>query len=602
MLRRIVRVGQPLGCGLSALVAVVAAPCALADDLVPPKVLVTSPGGINVADGSFIYSVTDLAIGPMKLERFQVTGPKNGLVAPATPHISSAMGDNFDIYVAANFKHATKPPFPLPERYEPVVHLGASAQGVYELPTTAPFAISPNNLDANGGNLSLTGGVFNGNMVYTDRDGTVFTFDATNVPAPLAAPSQRIAQIAFADGRLQTFYYVGTAKQLKRVDDSSGYAIVFDYDASGFTADACAFDTAQTYVSNATTCTGAALKVTYSHDSANNLMSVVDVTGQTTTFNGGSWGVTCIKPPGYSTCKVALNYGPGIYPTTQTMADGSVWSAANSDPTAVDAVSAVPDADCGEENSLTDPNGKITYMNFTNTSPCRITDPDGNTTTYQYTGAVPYNYFGSSYHDGSMLIEADFPEGNKYLAEYHGIYNSVTKETWKAKPGSTLADRVITYTYSSSVVGAKIATKTDPNGNVTNYDYYSWGGIKSEMQPAPTSGAARPLKLYDYVQKYAYIKNASGALVAAATPIWVANSETECQTVAGSSTATCDTAAPIMVTTYEYNTGVVADNLLLRGKVVTANGLSLRTCYGYDAQSNRIWETSPRGTTSASCS
>jgi hypothetical protein len=155
---------------------------------------------------------------------------------------------------------------------------------------------------------------------------------------------------------------------------------------------------------------------------------------------------------------------------------------------------------------------------------------------------------------------------------------------------------------SNRPVCAEPTWKKDANGNQTDFAYYDWGGVKSEMLPAPTTSAARPLKLYDYVQKYAYIKNAGGTLVAASVPVWLANSETDCQTVAGSSTATCDTAAPITVVTYEYGANGTADNLLLRGKVVSSGGVSLRTCYGYDARSRKIWEASPRGTTGASCS
>lgn len=32
---------------------------ALAQDAIPPKIYSTMPGGINVSDGSFVYSMTD---------------------------------------------------------------------------------------------------------------------------------------------------------------------------------------------------------------------------------------------------------------------------------------------------------------------------------------------------------------------------------------------------------------------------------------------------------------------------------------------------------------------------------------------------------------
>ena len=41
------------------LTAIGAAQPACAQDVIPPKVYSTTPGGVNVADGSFVYSVTD---------------------------------------------------------------------------------------------------------------------------------------------------------------------------------------------------------------------------------------------------------------------------------------------------------------------------------------------------------------------------------------------------------------------------------------------------------------------------------------------------------------------------------------------------------------
>src|SRR3546814_1901077 len=72
------------------------------------------------------------------------------------------------------------------------------------------------------------------------------------------------------------------------------------------------------------------------------------------------------------------------------------------------------------------------------------------------------------------------------------------------------------------------------------------------MKPAPTSGAARPLTVHTYVQKYAYIKNSGGSLVAASAPVWLPATMTECQTAAGSSSPVCDSGAPQRLTTYQY--------------------------------------------------
>jgi hypothetical protein len=40
-----------------------------AQDIIPPKSYSVTPSGINLADATLVYSVTDLAVGTLKLER-----------------------------------------------------------------------------------------------------------------------------------------------------------------------------------------------------------------------------------------------------------------------------------------------------------------------------------------------------------------------------------------------------------------------------------------------------------------------------------------------------------------------------------------------------
>ena len=47
------------------------------------------------------------------------------------------------------------------------------------------------------------------------------------------------------------------------------------------------------------------------------------------------------------------------------------------------------------------------------------------------------------------------------------------------------------------------------------------------------------------------------------------------------------------VTTYDYGPGAGPNNLWLRGIVVTAGGVSRRTCYTYDHRGNQLSATSP---------
>jgi hypothetical protein len=579
---------------------------ALAEDILPPKVYTTTPGGVNIADGSFVYTQTDLQIGPLALERFHLGGEKD----PNAPFFGTHMSHNYDIYVVRRFVSAVVGVHPA--HTSAVVHFGTSASGTYYQPLAfADMPLAWQDHQAKSGQLEIVGGAY----IYVDAGGTVYTFNpsipVTGLPPTaisLYTVTQRIGSIAFPDGRTQTFTY-NSSGQLKEVRDSSGYALIFDYASSSSTdmrvVTACGFDLARDYVTATSTCTGATLKAGYSY-SGNLLASSTDVLGYSTTYAYGGNEITCIKPPGYSTCKVANVYSTVLrnewQVVQQTLADGSVWHFVNGSSFARDSDYIPSNGD--EYAYVTDPAGKLWTYSFTGTSPFAFYDPYGKITEYRYFGSQDYESGGGVIFTGSNMAEATMPEGNKYLVEYEATFLAPSKRILRAKPGSGLPDRVEQYFYGgpygdqctppSRRSCAKPLWKKDAKGNQTDYSYHDFGGIISEMQPAPTSGAARPLKLASYVQKYAYIKNSGGALVAAAAPVWLPDTETLCQTTAGSSTPTCDSAAPITVTSYEYGANGTVDNLLLRGKVVTSGGVSLRTCYGYDAQSNKISETSPR--------
>jgi hypothetical protein len=238
--------------------------------------------------------------------------------------------------------------------------------------------------------------------------------------------------------------------------------------------------------------------------------------------------------------------------------------------------------------------GALTTVNTSvSGTPTSIVDPLGRETDLGYGGNGVFVF-----SPGSQLGYEKLPEGNETDYSYDSRGN-ITSKTMKPKPGSGLSNIVVSAAYPSSCTAPKTCNKptsmTDARGAVTDFTYDSASsGLASEMGPAPTSGAARPLKLYTYTQKYAYVLNSASALVAASTPVWVRATMTECQTAAGSSTPTCDSAAPQRVTTYLYGADGTADNLLLHGIAVTADSQTLRTCYGYDTLARRISETKPR--------
>lgn len=580
---------------------------ASAGDVVPPQIYTVTPGGINIAEGGFTYSKTDLSIGTLSFERhydgvgFDADLPYNDRDPVAMP-FDTHTGHNFDIYVTssrvlANTQAGT---VTYPQHWHTVMHLGAGTSGTYwQSNLTSSGYIVADDMEAEKAELHMTNGAY----VYTDQSGTVYRFDpnlhVTGTPPGVdASHSQRIASITYPDGRIRTFSYDGNGL-LKLVSDNAGYAVVLDHGINGVVSAACGFSLAQDYVSAVSTCSGAALKVTYGYGS-NGLSQVTDVLGGVTQYAATAAGlITCITPPGASGCQISNSYnGRGV---TQTMADGAVWYVRATSTFSRDSDYIPSDGD--SESIVTDPAGKTSYYAFTGSTPYSATDANGRTTSYRFIGGSNVlEAQNQNVHTGTLLQEVDYPEGNKYLAEYQGPFHAVSKQSYVAKPGSGLADIVKTFGYDLSPCAnnvpvapcTKPVTTTDAKNNVTNFAYFGHGGIQWEMQPAAAPGEARPLKLYTYVQKYAYIKNAAGALVAASGAIWMPGSGTACQTAAGSSTASCDAAGPMMVTTYEYGADGSANNLLVRGRAVTSEGVTHRTCYGYDDRGRRISETNAR--------
>ena len=188
------------------------------------------------------------------------------------------------------------------------------------------------------------------------------------------------------------------------------------------------------------------------------------------------------------------------------------------------------------------------------------------------------------------------PQGNQTNFTFDSRCNIVTK-TEIPKPGSSLANIVTLSGYDATCSMPAKCNKPnwvkDAKGNQTDFTYTSWGAIASELRPAPTAGAARPLKLYTYQQISANVLSAAGVLVSTGQPIWMPATETQCQTNAGSSALNCDSAAPQVTTTYLYGAANAADNLFMHGKQVTGGGITLTTCFSYDQWGRIASETAP---------
>jgi hypothetical protein len=141
---------------------------------------------------------------------------------------------------------------------------------------------------------------------------------------------------------------------------------------------------------------------------------------------------------------------------------------------------------------------------------------------------------------------------------------------------------------------SKPISQIDANGNQTDFDYSAiHGGILTETGPAPTPGGVRPQTRYTYVQRQAFILGAGSTVVAAGPPVWLLASKSICKTSQWTGSA-CAVANDEVRTDYEYGPTSGLNNLNLRGEVVDATGMALRTCYAYNWRAQRTSVTTPR--------
>lgn len=214
-----------------------------------------------------------------------------------------------------------------------------------------------------------------------------------------------------------------------------------------------------------------------------------------------------------------------------------------------------------------------------------VKDPLNRVTTFGYpcSGSGLYYFNTSSY-------SATSPEGNASIPACDARGN-VTSLTVQPKPGSGLVNIVTTAAFPSICLNPKTCNQptatVDARGAQTDYAYDpAHGGLLTETLPAVNG--VRPQKRYAYGQFHAYVRNASGSLVQASSPVWMLTEVSECRTF-----ASCTGGADEVVTSFEYGAAGTVNRLLVRGKVVTSGGVSLRSCYSYDPFGNQISVSTP---------
>jgi YD repeat-containing protein len=200
----------------------------------------------------------------------------------------------------------------------------------------------------------------------------------------------------------------------------------------------------------------------------------------------------------------------------------------------------------------------------------------------------------------NRMTRVTFPEGN-YEEPAYDTRGNITSRVATAKSGSGLPPITLqSASYDSSCVYPAKCNKPnwirDAMGNQTDIDWdTTHGGVLSVTGPAVdvNGSSVRPQTRSGYTARYAWYKNSSGSVVQATVPIYLLTSERYCRTTA-SSGGGCAIAADEVSIAYEYGPTSSANNLFLRGKAVSADGATRRTCFSYDSYGNKISETLPR--------
>lgn len=605
--------------------------CNAQSNISPPRQDSASPTGVSYRSGTLSISDVDLSVGGglptgLSLGRIYNSGTTGNGDGPGINWTYSVNG-----YVSIEplpISSFVSPPQPGEEPYIYNVVFGGKTVGftggsVYTgvhggtytggpVGTYQPALPSGAQLVFNGTNP------YAGNYTLTDGDGTVVNFTP--------GPSGRLLNWTMPDGTRLDYTYSG-GSVLQSIISNRGWALLFESATK-----VCAVNMAQAYVSATSACPSGAQTVTYgtsagTFNTFTQLLTSVTRDGRTTTYAYNNKDhLNCVKEPGQSACKIQTSYTEcpndpdavgnqyalhlNDYVTSQQDASGKTYGFSYTN-----YAGSYP-VNCPKWQQDTNPNDRpvtpssatLTENGSVSTSigldpsgmPSSITNPLGKTTGYILTGTT--GPLGSYVMDATIK-GVGFPEGNGegYTFDDRG---NVTSKISTAKTGSGLANITASASYPTICSNFKTCNKptstTDAKGKVTDFTYDpTHGGVLTESMPADGNGI-RAVKRYAYVQRYAWIKSSSGTFVHAATPVWLLASMKTCRTSATVSGACAGGVADEVTTTYEYgpDTGSVGNNLLLRGTAVTADvggtATTLRTCYGYDRDGNKISETKPR--------
>jgi len=640
-------VAQNVGEGDGGLISATLAP--------PAERLAVTPGGVDMRTGRYQHSPTDLAIG----EDNETGGLAltRSLGSDGLGHLNpfGNFSHNFDIFIDLQLVEVGVNGNSHVDRAR--VHFGGRSEtfemtgGYYEQVSRSGYA-----------RLTLASGSPPLLFTFTSNDGTVAVFRplAGTSDCSTILPCAYVATVTYADGTRYSFDYdaptsAGTA-HLRSVTSNRGYALLFQY-GSGADADtivsACLINLSAAPAPANHACPASPLaSASYAYTSAGGsrrLAAATDAGNATWSYGypaatSGGYSMTFTRP---GETAPWLTNNVVVRPTQSSVDDIVMQQIFADSSTYAYSYDFSPDVP-GEIPQLAggyyvDPAGHTVEVRYDfpikpgstwgnvpqgggsdqqtlfyqiTPGPVRIVDALGRTTTTNYCDPnAAANLPSWEQHRCLVMptpVSFTSPEGIRTDLIWDYTTRLLLRATQHARPGTSpaMADIVRSASYNCTPATmascAKPVTRTDANGNVTNYSYDPvHGGLLSETGPAPSAGAPRPQARHEYAQRYAWLANGSGGYVASG-PIWVRTATSTCRTSAatGNAGAPCAVAGDEVRTTYDYGPDSGPNTLLLRGQLVTATdggtARSYRTCYGYDARGRRISETRPNANL-ASC-
>lgn len=606
--RPTVRLAIMMGIALAWCAPVLSQMLPQAQPLSPPDRMTTDANGVDVSTGVVSTSLTGLSIGPKD----------SGLFLTHFYDSRTAWRDSFSGQVEYTRYSSSG-------NYWDGVRVSAYwGNKGWSFPSSSGYSLGGQDTK-----LANSGGISPTSFTVTLRDGTIISyslltpgyFNCVGNPPPGALCNAYYfpVTVTYPNGLILSLHYrafLGTSRwqvRLQSVTNNAGYQIKFVYQSNTISNDpntwspwlnrtqAIAINNGVEYCNpTADTCSLSGSWPSVSYSTTSNTYTITDPLSRSTryTYSTTSFG---IKTPANALDNISytLSYynetymgkGPGYYRVNSATLGSRTWSYAYTD-----SLSSSPPY---RLITVTNPQSKVSVFRSKEAIAGDrnwllewMKDPLNQTTSFSVCQGVT----GTMFFRRDDVYDVTLPEANR-VTRSCDMRGNVTSTVLVPKSGSGLSNITNSATFSSTCLNSKICNQptatVDGRGAQSDYTYDTQhGGILTETLPADVNGI-RPQKRYEYAQYYEYIRNAAGTLVQAATPVWMLKKVSECRT-----TASCTGGTDEVVTSFEYGTSG-AQRLLLRGQVVTSEGVSLRTCYSYDAMGNQITVTTPRANLAA---